>query len=417
MARHILILNRWDNEFGQYHRYIDHAVDRVAYLVTAAGRGPLDGTLAEEIVTVPDLGDVDDLAVRAKELVARHGAFSHILALSEFDLETAAALRVQLGVDGKTVEEILRVRDKVAMKECIAAAGLRVPRFGPADSPDAVRTFAASSGFPLVLKPRSGADSQGVLVVGSAAELEHILADHPLSEYEYEEYIDGNLYQVDGVVSGGRLRTIRSWRCLGSCLDFAEGSPFGSVANDDADFERRVTSYTERVLAALGLTDEVFHLEVFRTGGQATPDDEYADIVFLEIGARAGGGQVRFVWREVYGVDLIEASIKVQLGEPMPVPAMDLGTVAGYLMMPEPPVRPAVVNRVSSLMGRVRDMYTEALPPVGAVLDGNGGARHTAGAFRFRAPSAARVEQAIATAVALYELSWAPATALDDAGG
>ncbi|MFD9125805.1 ATP-grasp domain-containing protein [Kitasatospora sp. NPDC059571] len=410
MGRHVLILNRWNNRFAEYHRYLDHRADRVAYLTTEAGRGPLDASLAEEIRVVADLSDRAEVTAAAAELAAAHGPFTHVLALSEFDLELGAELREALGVPGKGVAEVRLVRDKVVMKAAVAAAGLRVPANRPVADADGVRAFAAEHGFPFVLKPRAGADSQGVHVVEDAARLAAVLeraadAGTDLTDHQCEEFIDGTLYQVDGVVSGGELRTVRSWRCLGSCLDFAVGSPFGSVANDDPAFEARVVEFTRGVLAALQLTDDVFHLEVFRTAGT----DE---LVFLEIGARAGGGQVRFVWEEVYGLDLIEASVHVQLGIGREYPRADVGgEVAGYLMMPEPPVRPAVVHRVAPLTGAVPELYAEALPPAGTVLDGNGGAVHTAGAFRFRAATSAQVQAAIETAVKLYEIDWSPAGA------
>ncbi|MET9361906.1 hypothetical protein ABZX93_13420 [Streptomyces sp. NPDC006632] len=407
MGRHVLILNRWNNRFAEYHRYLDHRVDRVSYVTTAAGAGPLDAELAEEITVVADLADRAAVHAAAAELAAAHGRFTHVLALSEFDLELGAELRERLDVPGKRPAEVRLVRDKVVMKAAVAAAGLRVPANRAVEDADDVRAFAAGAGFPFVLKPRGGADSQGVHVLQNAEAMERALAQEQLAGFQCEEFIDGTLYQVDGVVRAGVLETVRSWRCLGSCLDFAEGSPFGSVANDEAAFEARVAEFTKGVLAALDLTDEVFHLEVFRSGGT----DE---LVFLEIGARAGGGQVRFVWEEVYGLDLIEASVHVQLGIEREYPRAEIGgEVAGYLMMPEPPLRPAVVHRVASLTDAIPELYAETLPPAGTVLDGNGGAVHTAGTFRFRAATAERVRVAIETAVKLYEIDWSAAEDTD----
>ncbi|MFE9423995.1 ATP-grasp domain-containing protein [Kitasatospora sp. NPDC006697] len=403
MGRHVLVLNRWNNRFAEYHRYLDHRADRVSYLTTEAGAGPLDAAQAERIVVLPDLADRAAVHAAAAELAAETGPFTHVLALSEFDLELGGELRERLGVPGKRPAEVRLVRDKVVMKAAVAAAGLRVPTNRPVETAEQVREFAATDGYPFVLKPRGGADSQGVHVIGEPADLERVLAaGEDLTGYQCEEFIDGNLYQVDGVVAGGELRTIRSWRCVGSCLDFATGTPFGSVVNDDAEFEARVVEFARGVLKALDLTDEVFHLEVFRANGT----DE---LVFLEIGARAGGGQLRFVWEEVYGLDLIEASVHVQLGLERDYPTAEVGgEVGGYLMMPEPPVRPCVVHEVSSLLAEVPEVYAEALPPAGTVLDGNGGAVHTAGAYRFRAASSEQIRQAIDVAVKLYRIDWSP---------
>ncbi|MGW1224375.1 ATP-grasp domain-containing protein [Streptomyces sp. NPDC002530] len=405
MNRHVLIINRWTNSFAEYHRYLDHTTDRIAYLTTPAGRAPLDAERAEAISVLPDLSDTAAVLAETARLIARYGPFTHVLALSEFDLEPAGEIRRRFAIPGRGPEEVAAVRDKVVMKGLVAAAGLRVPAFRETPTAALVREFAADHGYPFVLKPRAGADSQGVHVVRSAGQLDALLPGADLADAQCEEFVDGVLYQIDGVVRGGRLLTSRAWRCGGSCLDFATGTAFSSVANDDPVFEARVTAFAERVCAALDLTDDVFHLEVFRT---PSPDGEDG-LVFLEIGARAGGGQVRFVWEEVYGVDLVAASARVQLGEDPGVPPMDLaGPVAGYLMMPEPPVRPAVVDAVTSLVGTVPALYGETLPPPGTVLSGNGGAVHTAGTFRFRARTSAQVDEAIRRTLDAYRLDWHP---------
>ncbi|WP_328949166.1 ATP-grasp domain-containing protein [Streptomyces sp. NBC_00184] len=406
MNRHVLIINRWTNSFAEYHRYIDHTADRVAYLTTAAGRPPLDGELAEDIRVLSDLSDTADVLAQTARLVELYGPFTHVLALSEFDLEPAGEIRRHFGIPGRGPEEVAAVRDKVVMKGLVAAAGLRVPAFRETPTAGLVREFAARHGYPFVLKPRAGADSQGVHVVRSEAQLDTLLTGAGLADAQCEEFIDGALYQIDGVVKGGRLLTSRAWRCGGSCLDFATGTAFSSVANDDRDFEKRVTDFAERVCTALDLTDDVFHLEVFRA---PRPSGDGDDLVFLEIGARAGGGQVRVIWEEVYGVDLVAASARVQLGDDVTIAPMDLdGPVAGYLMMPEPPVRPAVVDAVTSLVGQVPALCSETLPPPGTVLSGNGGAVHTAGTFRYRAERSEQVEEAIRQTLAAYRLDWHP---------
>lgn len=406
MNRHVLIINRWTNSFAEYHRYLDHTADRVAYLTTAAGRPPLDEELAEDIRVLSDLSDTADVLAQTAQLVELYGPFTHVLALSEFDLEPAGEIRRHFGIPGRGPEEVAAVRDKVVMKGLVAAAGLRVPAFAETPTAGLVREFAARHGYPFVLKPRAGADSQGVHVVRSGAQLDTLLNGAGPADAQCEEFIDGALYQIDGVVQGGKLLTSRAWRCGGSCLDFATGTAFSSVANDDRDFERRVTDFAERVCAALDLTDDVFHLEVFRA---PRPSGDGDDLVFLEIGARAGGGQVRVIWEEVYGVDLVAASARVQLGDDVSIAPMDLdGPVAGYLMMPEPPVRPAVVDAVTSLVGQVPALCSETLPPPGTVLSGNGGAVHTAGTFRYRAERSEQVEEAIRQTLAAYRLDWHP---------
>lgn len=424
MGRHILIINRFDKALGcRYDRYIDHSVDRVAYITTATGKEAVVPESAETMATVDDLGDWSAVQRSAREIVARFGPVDHVVALYENDLDTAAALRELLNVPGAGPEEVRRVRDKVTMKTLVADAGLRVPRFTVADSSDAIRRFVASCGFPVVLKPRRGADSQGIILVESPAALEEVLSA-PLPDYECEEFITGVMYQVDGVAQDGTVRVLRSSRLLNTCLEYALGGPFGSVANDDADLERRLFGYAQRVLEALGMKTGAFHLEVFHTGpvadavarpaGASNGSDEYDDLVFLELGARAGGAEIPHLWRDIYGLDLHELSIRLHLGEAPAMHHIDVaGEVGGYLLMPEPPTRPCRVLHVESLIDRIPEIYAELLPPPGAILDGTGGCKETGGRYRFRARSSREIEQAIRTVVAEYKLDWEPLLAAD----
>ncbi|GAA1171077.1 biotin carboxylase [Kitasatospora gansuensis] len=406
-GRHILVLNRFNEEVGcRYTDYIDHTVDRVAYLTSAVGRGGVETDLAETVAVVADLADWAAVSELALEIVRRYGPLDHVVALFERDLEVAAALRELLGVAGPGPAEIEKVRDKVTMKQLVAAAGLRVPRFVDADSAEQVRRFAGRTGFPVVLKPRDGSGSQGIYLINSLASLEETLAS-PLENYVCEEFVSGTMYQVDGVVQDGTVRVLRAFRLLNTCLDYALGDPFGSVAGDDPVLEQRLVGYAELLLAALGVRSSVFHLEVFAVD-PAGPG-EYDGLVFLEVAARAGGAELPHLWREVYGLDLLEVATRLSLGESPTLPELDpAGPAGGYLLMPEPPVRPCRVLSTTPLIDRVPAMYAEVLPEPGTVLNGTGGAKETGGRYRFRAGSGAEIERAIRQVLDEYELTWEP---------
>lgn len=403
MGRHILVLNRFDQEVGcRYTEYADHTADRVAYLTSAKGRDGVDAGQAETVVVVDDLADWSAVSEHAQDIVRRFGPLDHIVALFERDLEVAAALRELLGVPGPGPADVERVRDKVTMKRLVAAAGLRVPRFTDADSPEKVRRFAGETGFPVVLKPRDGSGSQGIFLINSPASLDETLA-LPMDGYECEEFVTGTMYQVDGVVQDGTVRVLRAFRLLNTCLDYALGDSFGSVACDDRALEKLLVGYSETVLAALGVASSVFHLEVF-TVDPVGPGD-YDGLIFLEVAARAGGAELPHLWREVYGLDLLEVAARLSLGES---PSLDglapEGEVGGYLLMPEPPVRPCRVLSTTSLIDAVPAMYAEILPEPGEILNGTGGAKETGGRYRFRADSGADIERAIRQVLAGYDL-------------
>jgi hypothetical protein len=411
-SEHILVINRFADRDAEYDRYIDHDQYRVAYITTRTGAEFLDADRAEIVVIVDDLSDRDVVLAHGKMIHAQFGDIDHLVCLSEFDLDIGGWLRDELGIPGPGITEIDRVRDKVTMKQLVSAAGLRVPRWELVESADATRRFATSVGYPVILKPRRGWDSQGVFLIRTQDALTAVLDGKDLTDYECEEFISGAMYHIDGIAQNGTIQVLRSARMTSSCLDFALGVPSGSVATDDGLLEERFRHFTQRVIRALGIRTSAFHLEVFRCQDEVaavlgTMGPNVDDIVFLEIGARVGGAQIPNVWREVYGIDLVETWVRMLLGEDPCLPSVSADTeVGGYLLIPEPPVRPCRVAEVSSLIGRIPEVYAETLPEQGAVLDGSGGGTDTAGQFRLRGNTSCAVENAIRRVVSEYRLEW-----------
>jgi biotin carboxylase len=393
---HILIINRWGKPYGEYHRYFEHSDIAVCYVTTEAAAVVLRPALAEHIAIVASLDDRDEVRGTIATLIERYGHFTHLVAGSEYNLDIAGEMRGEFGIAGRGAAATLLVRDKVSMKNAVAAAGVPVPQFRAVDDADGLHGYAAEFGYPFVLKPRRGMDSVGVSVVDSPETLA-TAAQQDLYDHESEQYITGELYHVDGIIFGGQVLVQRPSRYLSSCLDLALGRADGGIVDDDPKLQARVGDLLATVLPALGIADDAFHLEFFRT-----PTDE---LVFLEIAARPGGGPIPESWHEVYGIDLVEASIRMQMGLPVrPIPASQSHLVAGNLLMPLPPNRPCRVRHVSSLVGKVDGLYAEHLPAIGTVLDGHGGSFNTAGTYRFRGDTTAEVLAAITQAQALYRL-------------
>lgn len=378
----LLIVNRWDDEFADYGRYVDHVRHDVAY-VTVETHRPLipAGTGHVEVVDDPD--DDDAVVAAAQACAKAMGPFDSVLALSEFNLLTAARVREALSAPGPDVEATLLLRDKAPMKDAVRAAGLRVPEFRPVATAEDVAAFARDHGA-VVVKPRTGAASVGCVVLPAGADPVRELAGRDLSGHEVEEYLDGPIWHVDGLISEGVPLFAVASRYTGTCYRFGLGEPLASVVHTGPAAER-VTDFAVRCLHALGHLRGTFHLEVI---------EHPQGLAFLEVGARVGGGEIPFVMRDVYGVDLIGDWIRLELGEaPLTVPGPPIEEYAGFLMLPEP-----VGRRLDSrpvMTDRIPGLYAEVLPPEGHLFDGSGGYYHILGRFRYRGASSEAVEQAI----------------------
>ncbi|MFC8448799.1 acetyl-CoA carboxylase biotin carboxylase subunit family protein [Kitasatospora sp. NPDC057223] len=411
-----------------FHASDAHAVDFDADLVTAvmprASAARLPGELAARFARIAllDLPDTDDLDTydhafeRIRELVdalaAEFGPPAAVVGMYEHTTLPAARLREHLGIRGTTVRTALLCRDKVPMKEAVAAAGVPVPRFlpvGPRTGQAELADFAARTEGRIVLKPRSQAASRGVRVLDDAAALLELAAAGALEAgYQAEEFVAGSIHHIDAVVRDGAMRWFCASRYLDSCFDFQYGdAPLAAVTADDPALVSRIRAFTASVLEPLGLRDSVIHLELFHT-----PDDE---LVFLEIGNRFGGAGVPWHQRTAFGVDLVREAVLACLGRPSelrtPTTMLDHPDSSGWLYVPLAVKEPQVVTRVTGLGELPGSILDSSTPAVGDVLRAGEDVWPNAGRFLVGGRSSAEVEQAMTQIIATYAVTTAPVAA------
>jgi hypothetical protein len=404
---HIVVLHRWRDQHAHYADYIDHDAYRVSYVTTELGRVSVP-VGAAAVVIVPATDSLTGTGAAVAELIERFGPVRHLVALNEGDLDTAAALRAAFGLPGQTTEELARFRDKLAMVTVVDRAGIPVPRYADVDGPESIRRFGERHGWPVVVKPRRGTASRGVVVVRGPADPDDpaLFGGAPAEPCIVQSFVADPVFHIDGLWTGTQLGPWRASRYVNSCRDFTEGTFLGSVEVDDFELRSPLEEFTVSVAAALGEGRPwVFHLEAFvGTGPDGAPR-----LTFLEAGARVGGGEIPFVWREVHGLDLMAAAVDIQLNRPPTVtvdpPVSDdpagvdrAGGTAGWLLLPVPVPTPCRVVEVTLPPGSADsggNPYAHVVPEPGAVIPRTGGYEHVAARFRFRGASSREVEAAI----------------------
>jgi hypothetical protein len=398
MRPHIVVLHRWRARYAEYERYVDHDANAVTYVTTEVGADAVPANAAGigYVAATDDLPSVTD---RIKQLVEDHGQPDAIVALKEDDLLVAAQLRQEWGCTGLRPDELIRFRDKLVMCDAVAGAGVAVPAFGAAADAGAVRAFGRRYGWPLVVKPRIGSSSAGVSIVDSPGEAERIDFDGygPLMAQAFDPR---QIYHVDGYFDGTALGPWRASRYVNTCLGFRSGDLLGSVEEDDPVLVPAIGAFATRAMAALSDRPTMFHLEVF-------VDRATGDCAFLEVGARVGGAEIPFLWREVHGYDLMHTAFRLALGLPaQPWPPETEPAVAGWLLAPAPVARPCRITGATSMLGRVPGPYAEALLRSGEILPAaDAYYEHVGGRFRFRGRSSAEVEAAIVATARDFRVS------------
>ncbi|MFI6550801.1 acetyl-CoA carboxylase biotin carboxylase subunit family protein [Streptomyces prunicolor] len=370
---HIAVINRWprfhtgprwDFSLGRFEDLINHQQHQVSYIVDATGA---TGVLADpeqiaDLVEIDDLSDFEALCGAVQKITDHVGPVDRIVAVSEATLAIAAEVRAALGIPGPRPEDVALYRNKLRMKEAVAEAGIRAPRFASCDSIESAVDFARAIGFPLILKPVSGAGSRGVHRVEDEAALTTLLEQIDTGDYELEEYIEGPIYHVDGFVGeDSQIPFMAVSRYVNDCLAFEEaGQPLGSVIVQASPLRSRVEEFARKCVAALNMASMPFHLELFVTADE--------DLVFLEIAGRIGGAEVPYLTEKVFGINLFEPWLAAFSGEKATIPSVTGDPSGGWLIIPKPEDLPARVVTATSMREKCPTVWRELVPEAGEVL-------------------------------------------------
>ncbi len=255
--------------------------------VLAVGDMP-EGELAPEArraldryVFEPRMGEYDVLLGIVKALVAEHGPIDFVESNGEHWLEVEGRLRDDLGIAGLGAQDVRRLRSKLAMAETFTQAGVAsVPGIRCA-STEAVREFAATHGLPLVFKPDSGSGAVATFRVSTDAEFEAALLQ-PLHGHIVQPFIEGDIVTFDGLVDReGQVAFCTSHAYDRGIMEVRTGVLDGFYYSL-RDIPPLLEQTGRRALAAFGLRQRFFHLELF-----ARPDGSYMG---LEMNVRPPGG-------------------------------------------------------------------------------------------------------------------------------
>ncbi|AEU36091.1 ATP-grasp domain-containing protein [Granulicella mallensis] len=231
---------------------------------------------------------------------ARTHRIDRIVALDEFDLETAALLREHLRLPGMGQTATRFFRDKLAMRTAAKAAGIAVPDFSPVVNHEDIRHFLQNTQGPWLLKPRSSAAAIGIKRVGHPDEIWPLLEQlgDAASEHVLECFVPGEIFHVEGVTWDREVLFAAAHKYGKPPMQtMHHGGVFTTRTldreDDDAVSLRTIHAAT---LSALGMIHGVTHSEFIK----AHADGRF---YFLETAARVGGAFIAEVVQYASGLN------------------------------------------------------------------------------------------------------------------
>lgn len=239
--------------------------------------------------------------VQAVTHLARTQKIDRIVALDEYDMETAATLREHLRVPGMGLTTMRYFRDKLAMRMKALDRGVRVPDFVPVLNHGDIRYYLEHVPGPWVLKPRQEASAIGIKKIHAAEELWPVLEQlgDKQSSFLLEKFVPGDVYHVDSVVSENKAVFANVSKYGKPPMNVAQGggvfTTFTVPRGSDSD--RALREINRDLIAVLGLVRGVAHAEFI----QAHADGHF---YFLECAARVGGAYIN---------EMVEAATDINL--------------------------------------------------------------------------------------------------------
>ncbi|MCX6553269.1 MAG: ATPase [Acidobacteria bacterium] len=239
--------------------------------------------------------------MKGVSFIARTEHLDRIVALDDFDVETAAMLREHLRVPGMGETTARYFRDKLAERMKARNFGILVPDFVHVVNDQRIREFAQATPLPWILKPRSQAAAIGMKKIEHADELWPAIEEltDRRSFYLLERFVAGDVFHVDAIVWEHEVVFQAMHRYGQPPFQVAHGGGVfttTSVAKADPAWAA-LEKINRDVLRTFGIARGVTHTEFIRSAADGR-------FLFLETSARVGGAFI---------VDLVEAETGVNL--------------------------------------------------------------------------------------------------------
>jgi len=321
--------------------FIDAAMKLGVEIVAASERpNTLANSNPQGLLTL-DLMSPQRAASQAREF-AEQFPVDAVVPVDEDTAVVAASVSEALGLPYHSVDAAITAKNKLRMREVLAAAGVRVPRFWSVSLDDDPREIAARVSYPCVVKPVFLSTSRGVMrannqdeFVSALARLDKIVSEPNLvrrggalsRQALVEEFIPGFEVAVEGLATDGEFRMLALFD-KPDPLDgpFFEETIYVTPSRLNPEVQRQIIETTAAAIHAMGLRNCPIHAELRVNESGAW---------VIEVAARAIGGLCSRTLRFGEGVSLEELIIRHALRENVDNLKRER-LAAGVMMIPIP---------------------------------------------------------------------------------
>jgi hypothetical protein len=269
----------------------------------------------DEIISLPD-GTPPEGFIHTVTQLARQRKIDRLVALEEFDIMTAAHIREHLRLPGMGATMARLFRDKLAMRVRARESEIPVPDFVHVLNYQEIGEYMERVQPPWVMKPRSDVSAIGITKLYESEQVWRAIEaldrrENPQEQSSYflmERYVPGDVYHVDSLVEGSRVRFAGVNRYGRPPMNVAhEGGVFISqTIKHNSQDEKKLLQLNRRLVSSLGLVRGATHAEFIKGA-------ETGQFYFLEIAARVGGAFIAEVLEAATGVNIWREWARIEI--------------------------------------------------------------------------------------------------------
>ena len=265
---------------------------------------------------VPSVTSLEAVTQAVRKIQKRGPWVHHMEAAVEAHMLVCAMVRERCGIPGLPFEVVERCRDKVVMKKYLRERGFPVARDAAVNNAKEAVVAAEHVGFPLILKPRSGAGASATYRINNKADLDWAIKDANLDKYNQEctieQFLEGHegfydtmtlngevvfesiSHYYPNVLTAMRSRDVAAQICVTNRVEW------------DSYNELRI--FGRKVIESLGITTAATHMEWF-FGNEG--------LKFSEIACRPPGVSVWDLFCAINDIDIYKLWARAVTGTPI----------------------------------------------------------------------------------------------------
>ena len=265
------------------------------------------------------------------EAAKRHQINGIMTLASDMPMQSVAVVSHEMGLVGISEDTALKATNKAFMRDALKEAGVPVPLYFRVKGKDAFKEAVKKvreAGYKCIVKPADNSGSRGVDLLKENSDLdaayEYTVEYSRGGEIVVEEFMEGPEVSVETLAIDGNVHVIQITDKLTTGAPYFVEMGHSQPSQLSENVQEQIREVAKAANKAIGIHNGPSHTEI-----KVTQDGPK----IVELGARLGGDCITTHLAPLStGVDMVEASIRIALGEkPDLEPKWSKGSAIRYL--------------------------------------------------------------------------------------